>query len=101
MTDLVVAFTVPSGADMGVLRATASWSWLDAGRNGVIGTVGPRRVFAAFLAINLMYHVPRSLGMIDEILHVLPKEIAPDPDGSVGDDSNVAKQDLLECSYVA
>ena len=45
--------------------------------------------------------------MLKKILHILATEISPYPDGSISDDSEVAKQHkitedgLLECCYVA
>ena len=91
MTDLV-AFAVRSLAGWRSLRATEARSLTDAGRDSVNSSVGRRYDFTALLRVHLIHYSPRSLGVFEELLDVLPKEIAPYPDDSVSSDSYVTKQ---------
>lgn len=107
MTDLVVTLTVLSCGILGILRATATRSSSDARRRGMTSIIGQRSPIAALLFPNLIHHFPRSLGMLEKVLHIPSKEIAPSPNRSVGDDGDVAKHNqntedrLLKSSYFA
>lgn len=105
ITKLVVSAAL--GPDnLGSLRPTAL-SLSDARSNGVASTVSQKYPFTALLSINLIHDFRRKYGAFKELLHMLPKEIPPHPDDSVGGDSDVANQHkntedrLLESRYVA
>lgn len=103
----MVTIALLIGAGSGILPVTTLGSTSGAGSNGGTKSVDQRSPFAALLSIDFIHHIPGSLGTFEEILHILPKVIAPYPGDGIRHDRYVAKENedtkggLLKSSNVA